>query len=218
MWSPRLGNRELVSVLFVFLFVYLARIKVCPFSLPLGVRIWLRLVLVALPALFYKLFWTLQKPTENWWGLMCVSIHTLVTNSGRASVTIGVCTWMRKKSPRAGRENRSKLVRCTERTETDSFRLSDASETSGLLSQVEPLDKQGALTCRLCALLHWKATAWSACIINWINPPSTTSKTAHRLDANPLSAPPTFSKLEKLLDVQGLLSCCTKAMQNHVFI
>ena len=43
----------------------------------------------------------------------------LVTNSGHASVTVGVCTWMRKKSPSAGMDNRSKLVRCTDRAETD---------------------------------------------------------------------------------------------------
>ena len=34
-------------------------------------------------------------------------------------IAVGVCTWMRKKSPSTARENRSKLVRCTDRTETD---------------------------------------------------------------------------------------------------
>ena len=36
------------SVLFVLLFVYFARVNFCPFSLPLGVRDWLRFVIVAL--------------------------------------------------------------------------------------------------------------------------------------------------------------------------
>ena len=45
-----------VYVLHVHLFVYFARVNFCPFSLPLGVRGWLRLVAVALPALFYHTF------------------------------------------------------------------------------------------------------------------------------------------------------------------
>ena len=50
--SPRLRKRELVYVLLVHLFVDLARVNFCPFSLPLGVRGWLLLVIVALPGLF----------------------------------------------------------------------------------------------------------------------------------------------------------------------
>ena len=44
-----------VSLAFVclHLFVYFARVRFCPFSLPLGVGGWLRFVIVALPALFY---------------------------------------------------------------------------------------------------------------------------------------------------------------------
>ena len=38
-------------------FVYFARVNFCPFSLPLGVRDWLRLV--ALPGHFYYLFFIL---------------------------------------------------------------------------------------------------------------------------------------------------------------
>ena len=46
-------EREVVYVLLVHLFVYFARVNFYPFSLPLGVRGWLRLVVVALPGLFY---------------------------------------------------------------------------------------------------------------------------------------------------------------------
>ena len=35
-----------------FVFVFFARINFCPFSLPLGVRGWLRLLIVAVPGLF----------------------------------------------------------------------------------------------------------------------------------------------------------------------
>ena len=51
--SPRLGKRELVYVLLMHLFVYFAHVNVCLFSLPLGVRDWLQLLIVALPGLFY---------------------------------------------------------------------------------------------------------------------------------------------------------------------
>ena len=51
--SPRLGNRELVCVLLVHLFVCFVRVSFCHFSLPLGVGRWLRFVIVALPGLFY---------------------------------------------------------------------------------------------------------------------------------------------------------------------
>ena len=53
LWSPRLRKRELVYVLLVLLFVYFAYVKFCLFSLALDARGWLRLVLVALPGLFY---------------------------------------------------------------------------------------------------------------------------------------------------------------------
>ena len=33
-----------------------------------------------------------KKTPQNWWDLMWVSNHILITNSGRASVTVGVCT------------------------------------------------------------------------------------------------------------------------------
>ena len=46
-------------MLFVYLFVYFARVGFCPFSLPLGVRDWLRLVIVALPGLG-NLSWALN--------------------------------------------------------------------------------------------------------------------------------------------------------------
>ena len=52
---------------------------------------------------------------KNWCGLMWVSNHMLVTNSGRTSVTVRVWTAMRKKSLSGGRENRRKLVRCTDK-------------------------------------------------------------------------------------------------------
>ena len=51
--SPPLEKTELVYVLFVHLFVYFARVNFCSFSLPLGIRVWLRFVIVALPGLFY---------------------------------------------------------------------------------------------------------------------------------------------------------------------
>ena len=41
-------------MLLVHLFVDFARVTFCPFSLPLGDRGWLRLVIVELPGLFYK--------------------------------------------------------------------------------------------------------------------------------------------------------------------
>ena len=40
----------------VHFFVYFARVDFCHFSIPLGVRGWLRLVTVALPGLFYFFF------------------------------------------------------------------------------------------------------------------------------------------------------------------
>ena len=55
LWSPRLGKRELVFVFLVHLFVYVARVDTCPFSLPLGVRGWLRLVTPA-PWIFLLTF------------------------------------------------------------------------------------------------------------------------------------------------------------------
>ena len=45
----------------VYLFVYFARVDFCPISLPLGVRDWLQLVIVALPGLFYYLDLILSK-------------------------------------------------------------------------------------------------------------------------------------------------------------
>ena len=47
------GKRELVHVLFVHVFVYFARVNFCTFSLPLGVRECLRVVIVAHPCIFY---------------------------------------------------------------------------------------------------------------------------------------------------------------------
>ena len=47
------GERELVFVLLVHLFVCFARVGFVLFSLPLGVEGWLRFVIVALPGLFY---------------------------------------------------------------------------------------------------------------------------------------------------------------------
>ena len=38
-------------------FVYFVHVNVCPFSLPLGVRDWLRLVIVTLPGLFINFFY-----------------------------------------------------------------------------------------------------------------------------------------------------------------
>ena len=43
----------MVYVFFVYLFVYFARVNICPFSLPIGVRDWLRFVTVVLLGLFY---------------------------------------------------------------------------------------------------------------------------------------------------------------------
>ena len=51
--APRLGNRKLVYALLMHLFVRFACVDFCPSSLPLGVRIWLRLVILALPGCFY---------------------------------------------------------------------------------------------------------------------------------------------------------------------
>ena len=48
-------------------------------------------------------------------GLTWVSNHTLVTNGGRASVTVGVCTLTQKKSPSGGKETHSKLARYTDK-------------------------------------------------------------------------------------------------------
>ena len=55
-WSPCLGKRELVFVLIVHLFVGCATLICVTFSLPPGVRGWLRLLPVALPGLFYLHF------------------------------------------------------------------------------------------------------------------------------------------------------------------
>ena len=56
LWSPSLWRRELAYVLLVHLFVYFACVNFCPFSLPLGIGVWLRLVVVALIGLFDELF------------------------------------------------------------------------------------------------------------------------------------------------------------------
>ena len=53
LWSSRLGTRKLVYVLLMYLFVYFSRVNCCPFSLPLGVRGWLRLVTETLSGRFY---------------------------------------------------------------------------------------------------------------------------------------------------------------------
>ena len=58
-----------------------------------------------------------KKSHKTWRDFMWVSNHSLVTNSGRASVTVGVCISVRKKSPSVGRENHKKFVRCTDRTD-----------------------------------------------------------------------------------------------------
>ena len=47
------------------LFVYFARVIFYPFSLPLGVRGLPRLVILALPRRFYKLFWIFSKRTDK---------------------------------------------------------------------------------------------------------------------------------------------------------
>ena len=54
-------ERELSYVLLVHLFVYFARIDVCPTSLPLGVAGWLRLMIVAFPGLFHYLYNDISK-------------------------------------------------------------------------------------------------------------------------------------------------------------
>ena len=46
-------GRESWYVFLVHLFVYFAHVNFCPFSLPLGVRDWLWLVILALPGLSY---------------------------------------------------------------------------------------------------------------------------------------------------------------------
>ena len=50
---PRLGERNLVFVLLVQLFVCFTRVCFCPFSLPLGVEDWLQFVIVAYTGPFY---------------------------------------------------------------------------------------------------------------------------------------------------------------------
>ena len=54
--SPRLGKRELVCVLLVYLFVCFVCVRLCHFSIPLGVGGWLRVVIVALLGLFCSRF------------------------------------------------------------------------------------------------------------------------------------------------------------------
>ena len=64
LWAPRFGKRELVYVLLVHLFVDLARVDFCLSSLPLGVGVCLRLVIVTLPELsitFFRRILTLYK-------------------------------------------------------------------------------------------------------------------------------------------------------------
>ena len=60
LWSPRFGKGQFVYVLLVHLLVYFACANLCPFSLSLGVRYWLRLVIVALPGHFYYSFFNKQ--------------------------------------------------------------------------------------------------------------------------------------------------------------
>ena len=50
-----MGRGGLIDETFMRVFVSLARVNFCQFSLPLGVRDWLRFVIVAIPGLFYYL-------------------------------------------------------------------------------------------------------------------------------------------------------------------
>ena len=71
-------------MLLVHLFVYLACADFFPFSLPLGVRDWLLLVIVALPGLFYSFSLTSSKDyaiSRNYDKGM-TSLHTRLPRDG----------------------------------------------------------------------------------------------------------------------------------------
>ena len=105
--------------------------------------------------------YTVKKLPKNLWGLMRVSDRTPVTNF-RASVTFGVCILCgRRTGVLRERTTASLLGIQTEPKQTWS-RLPRASETSGLLSQVETLDKQAASGMWRGTLLHWKIIFSSA--------------------------------------------------------
>ena len=124
-----------------------------------------------------------QKTPQNTSGVYCeFPNRTLITNSGRVSSAVGVCTWMRKKSPSTARENRSKLVRCIVRTETDMvLHLSEASgDQWSTVAGLNPwstscLDLKGHRMVLLCILHHQedksslKKLKRYAMIRNWYN-------------------------------------------------
>ena len=87
LWSPRLGKRELVYVLLVHLFICIARIMFCPFSLPLEVGGWLRFVIVVLPGRFYLIVFgkpTISCSACSYSGyLHCQSTHVMVCSHFR---------------------------------------------------------------------------------------------------------------------------------------
>ena len=68
-WSPCLGKMELVFVLIMYLVLAMYTLIGVTFSLPPGVRGWLRLLLVALPGLF-----CLRKNWIVWGTLGCFDL------------------------------------------------------------------------------------------------------------------------------------------------
>ena len=64
-WSPHLGKRGLVYVLLVLVFVYFAHVQLCPFSLPLGVRDWLRLNIFPFHILIQQYEKSMSKPLNK---------------------------------------------------------------------------------------------------------------------------------------------------------
>ena len=136
--------------------------------------------------------WSKKNPPKNRWGLMWVSNHTLVTNSGRASVTsVPVCTSMRTKSPSAGRENSSKLIRRRDKTETNLVVIwLRRPRPAVCCGRSKPMTNKlpwlaGGLHCIIKKTIKWPFTA--ACIIKRMNTLST--KSTQRLHTCKLQIP-----------------------------
>ena len=87
------------------------------------------------------------KISKNWWGLMWVSNHTLVTNSGRASVRSESVLHCGRRARMAGGRTAASFFGVQTNRNRLSLHLRQASES-------RTLDKQVALTCWRNTLLH----------------------------------------------------------------
>ena len=135
--------------------------------------------------------YTVKKLPKNLWGLMWVSDRTPATNF-RASVTFRVCILCGRRTGVPGERTTAGLLGIQTEPKQTWSRLPRASETSGLLSQVETFDKQAASGMWRGTLLHWKIIFSSAaCIIKRavVRPPTKPSHNKKSVLLSPLNKP-----------------------------